>query len=239
KFSFSAASTSACSPFRPFGNFAASSRSLLLHSSCSLFPSWEMEDMAGVVRSAVLGMTVVMVMVGSSQAHDFYVGGRDGWVQQPRESYMQWAERNRFQVNDSLVFRYRPRDDSVLVVSMQDFDACDTTRPIRKFDNGDTIFQFDRSGPFFFISGVPGRCQAGQKLEVVVMSSRRRPPVPPPPTAAPSPPGTAPSPNQPGATVEMPPGPAPSTEPSGSSADASSRAVALFMGLIGGAFLLW
>jgi hypothetical protein len=34
--------------------------------------------------------------------NSFYVGGNDGWVINPSESYNHWAERNRFQVNDSL-----------------------------------------------------------------------------------------------------------------------------------------
>lgn len=41
-------------------------------------------------------------MVSSSEAYVFYAGGRDGWVVDPAESYNHWAERNRFQVNDTI-----------------------------------------------------------------------------------------------------------------------------------------
>ncbi|MQM09726.1 hypothetical protein Taro_042606 [Colocasia esculenta] len=133
---------------------------------------------------------VVTVMMGSSHAYDFYVGGRQGWVQSPSESYDAWAGRNRFQVNDRLVFRYKKGEDSVLVVTEPAYRACDTSNPIRRLDGGDSVFQFDRSGPFYFISGVPKRCQAGQKLVVVVLSprgGRPRPAAPPLPASAPSP----------------------------------------------------
>ena len=42
-------------------------------------------------------------LFSSSVAYNsFDVGGKDGWVINPSESYNHWAERNRFQVNDSL-----------------------------------------------------------------------------------------------------------------------------------------
>lgn len=37
-----------------------------------------------------------------SQAYTFYVGGKDGWVLNPSESYDIWANRNKFRVNDVL-----------------------------------------------------------------------------------------------------------------------------------------
>lgn len=41
-------------------------------------------------------------LLGSSEAYQFHVGGRDGWVLNPSENYTLWAHRNRFQVNDTL-----------------------------------------------------------------------------------------------------------------------------------------
>ncbi|XP_064975001.1 early nodulin-like protein 18 [Musa acuminata AAA Group] len=88
-----------------------------------------------------------------------------------------------------LVFRYKKGEDSVLVVSKQDYDACDVSKPIQKLDGGDSVFKFDRSGPFYFISGTPGNCQRGQKLVVVVvMAVRHCPPISSPPSLPLSPP---------------------------------------------------
>ncbi|KAG6535199.1 hypothetical protein ZIOFF_000161 [Zingiber officinale] len=143
-------------------------------------------------------LLLAVALVDSARGCVFYAGGKYGWVLNPSESYGHWAERNRFQVNDSIVFKYKKGEDSVLVVAEQDFDSCDVSNPIRKLDGGDSRFVFERSGPFFFVSGAPGRCERGQKLAVVVMAVRRPrwPPVSAspvlPPTPASSPPRWAP-----------------------------------------------
>ncbi|PIN00538.1 hypothetical protein CDL12_26955 [Handroanthus impetiginosus] len=133
----------------------------------------------------------------SSYAYQFSVGGRGEWVVNPSENYNQWAERMRFQVNDTLLFKYKKGSDSVLVVNKDDYDKCNTTNPILKLDNGNSVFKFDRSGPFYFISGYKQNCDQGQKLTIVVLAERNCPTLPPPTpslTAAPSPAGGAPTP---------------------------------------------
>jgi len=54
-------------------------------------------------------MIPMLLLVGSSssprfqaEARQFEVGGRDGWVVKPSEDYNHWAQRSRFQVNDTL-----------------------------------------------------------------------------------------------------------------------------------------
>uniref|UniRef100_A0A0A0KZL9 Phytocyanin domain-containing protein n=1 Tax=Cucumis sativus TaxID=3659 RepID=A0A0A0KZL9_CUCSA len=105
-----------------------------------------------------------------SQAYTFYVGGKDGWVLNPSESYDNWANRNRFRVNDVLVFNYARGSDSVAVVGKEDYDKCDLNNPIVKLEDGNSKFKFDRSGAFYFASGKQGMCENGQKLAVVVIS---------------------------------------------------------------------
>ncbi|KAL5227856.1 hypothetical protein ABZP36_016121 [Zizania latifolia] len=121
-----------------------------------------------------LGLAAV---VSSSEAYVFYAGGRDGWVVDPAESYNHWAERNRFQVNDTIVFMHDDEvSSSVLQVTEPDFDACSTSNPVRQLENdvaaGRSVFRFDRSGHFFFVSGDDDRCQKGQKLYIIVMAVR-------------------------------------------------------------------
>lgn len=55
-------------------------------------------------RSLFVGFVGVMAlaMVCSCEARKFYVGGKDGWGLNPSENFNHWAERNRFQVNDTL-----------------------------------------------------------------------------------------------------------------------------------------
>uniref|UniRef100_A0A0D3EKT2 Phytocyanin domain-containing protein n=1 Tax=Oryza barthii TaxID=65489 RepID=A0A0D3EKT2_9ORYZ len=161
---------------------------------------------AGVAATAAAVAAAVVVLAAASccEARDFYVGGRDGWTTNPAEPYNRWAERNRFQVNDRLVFRYN-KEDSVVVVSQGHYDGCNATDPLLRDAGGDSTFVFDSSGPFFFISGDPARCQAGERLIVVVLAVRGNAtatpttPSPPPPPTVPAAPTPRPSPPPPAA----------------------------------------
>lgn len=42
------------------------------------------------------------LVVSTSQAFKFFVGGKDGWTLNPSENYNQWAGRNRFQISDTI-----------------------------------------------------------------------------------------------------------------------------------------
>ncbi|XP_065010229.1 early nodulin-like protein 3 [Musa acuminata AAA Group] len=171
-----------------------------------------MEASKGFVGWLLLAEVLLGLLVDSTGAYVFYAGGRDGWVLHPSESYHDWAGRNRFQVNDTIVFRYKKGSDSVLVVTKQDYDACDVSKPIQKLDGGDSVFKIDRSGPFYFISGAPGKCSQGQKLVVVVMAVRQPPSEPSVPSPA-SPPHIPPSPTPAASPSPSASSPKPSTRP--------------------------
>ncbi|CAL0322056.1 unnamed protein product [Lupinus luteus] len=84
-----------------------------------------------------------------------------------------------FKVGDHLVFEYQ--NDSVLSVEKTDYINCNASNPITAFDNGKSIMNLDRPGPFYFISGTEHHCSNGQKLLVEVMSQH------PIPKSSPSP----------------------------------------------------
>ncbi|THU49982.1 hypothetical protein C4D60_Mb06t15290 [Musa balbisiana] len=67
-------------------------------------------------------------------------------------------------------------------------------------------FYFNRSGPFYFISGAAGHCAHGQKLIVVVLATRN--PIPSPP------PAPAERPYWPPPTPSLSPYPSPASAPS-------------------------
>eukprot|EP01018_Ginkgo_biloba_P010157 Gb_03778 [translate_table: standard] len=127
---------------------------------------------------AVCFVLALQSMCMKAQGNEFKVGGGGGWrvpTGSETETYNKWAERNRFQVGDTLLFKYKPNGDSVLQVSPQDYNTCNTSKPIASFnDDGNTEFKFPNSGPFYFISGASGNCEKGQKLVVVVMYPRGR-----------------------------------------------------------------
>ncbi|XP_059662662.1 early nodulin-like protein 3 [Cornus florida] len=157
-------------------------------------------------RFLCLFLIIFTGLICTSNAYRFIVGGGDGWVLSPFENYNHWAQRNRFQVNDTLFFKYKNGSDSVLVVKKDDYDKCNTEKPIMKMDDGDSVFKFDRSGPFFFISGNKDNCQKGQKLIVVVLAVRNHHKSPPAPVG--QTPASSPSP------TKSSPSPAPATTPS-------------------------
>lgn len=127
----------------------------------------------------VLACLVVSVSTGS--AFVFKAGGTGEW-RIPNESnasgngngssYNRWAEHTRFRVGDAVAFSYQPGNDSVLLVNKKSYDACDVSSPTDTFADGNTVFTFTRSGPFYFISGNKDNCNRNEKLVVVVMAER-------------------------------------------------------------------
>ncbi|CAN8230192.1 unnamed protein product [Cochlearia groenlandica] len=121
-------------------------------------------------------LVIVMLMslvftIELSNGYKFYVGGRDGWVLKPSEDYSHWSNLNRFQVNDTLYFKYTKGKDSVLEVNEEEYKTCNnTTHPITSLSEGDSVFVLSRSGPFFFVSGNSQNCLKGQNLAIKVMS---------------------------------------------------------------------
>ncbi|MED6216079.1 hypothetical protein PIB30_004105 [Stylosanthes scabra] len=82
--------------------------------------------------------------------------------------------------------------------------------------DGDSTFQFNNSGPFFFISGNTQNCKNGQRLHIIVMAVRHHNPLPPSTPVVPS--SEAPSlpPQQNDPSNFSSPVPTPSNEPSSS-----------------------
>ncbi|KAL5544680.1 hypothetical protein UlMin_008464 [Ulmus minor] len=111
----------------------------------------------------------------------FNVGGKDGW-QTPKskndQQFNQWASNNRFIVGDTVRFKYEK--DSVLVVTEEEYNKCHSLHPIFFSNNGNTTFNFDRPGLFYFISGLSGHCERGQKMIIKVLEPLSPPPSPPP-----------------------------------------------------------
>uniref|UniRef100_A0A0D9VCI2 Phytocyanin domain-containing protein n=1 Tax=Leersia perrieri TaxID=77586 RepID=A0A0D9VCI2_9ORYZ len=121
-----------------------------------------------------LGLACFALVIAMAGATQFNVGGANGWSVPGAnaESYNDWAEKTRFQVGDKLVFVYPKDKDSVLLVEPADYNACNTSSYVKRFADGNTVFDLDRSGAFFFISGVDANCLANEKLIVMVLAAR-------------------------------------------------------------------
>ncbi|ONI19162.1 hypothetical protein PRUPE_3G262600 [Prunus persica] len=56
-----------------------------------------------------------------------------------------------------------------MVVTKADYEKCHSAHPIFFSNNGVTVFTLDRPGLFYFISGVSGHCERGQKMIIKVL----------------------------------------------------------------------
>ncbi|XP_066377985.1 early nodulin-like protein 18 [Miscanthus floridulus] len=196
--------------------------------------------MAARPTALLVLVCAVAALAASAGATQFRVGGQSGWSVPGAgsESYNTWAGRLRFQIGDQLLFVYPKETDSVLLVDAAAYNACNTSSYVARFDDGSTVFTFDRSGPFFFVSGNEANCRANEKLVVVVLADRsgtRTPPAAPPTSSSPpaAAPATSPSSSPPsGAAAPVPvpaatptsppsPAPAPTTNPSSPPAPAA------------------
>ncbi|KAK9066614.1 hypothetical protein SSX86_013940 [Deinandra increscens subsp. villosa] len=123
--------------------------------------------------TTILIITFVFFTIFKLQsAHEFKVGGDEGWViptSNDTDHYDEWATRNRFSINDTLRFEYKK--DSVLVVTKEEHEKCKSTHPLFFADNGDTTFELNRSGFFYFISGSSGHCERGLKMIIKVLEA--------------------------------------------------------------------
>ncbi|KAG5229923.1 early nodulin protein [Salix suchowensis] len=129
---------------------------------------------------------------------EFLVGGEDGWTIPKKDSqmYIEWASKNRFKVDDTVQFKYNK--DSVLVVTEEEYQKCRSAHPLFFSNDGDSVFKLDRPGLFYFISGVAGHCERGQKMIIKVLELE----TPPPPANATTPPY---QPNEENGAIQMPP----------------------------------
>ncbi|CAL9772708.1 unnamed protein product [Musa acuminata subsp. burmannicoides] len=125
--------------------------------------------------SSLICLTLLLVSFTISEARDFLVGGDDqAWRVPPttNDSLNRWAEKNRFQVGDSLVWKYDAAKDSVLQVTREAYLSCNRSSPVAEHRDGTAVVELHRSGAYYFISGAEGACEQGEKLIVVVMSER-------------------------------------------------------------------
>ncbi|KAG7590901.1 Cupredoxin [Arabidopsis suecica] len=124
-------------------------------------------------NNLMIMLCICALVVASMEAEGprvFKVGDEFGWrvpLQNDSALYSHWASSNRFHIGDSLSFVYDK--DSVMEVDKWGFYHCNGSDPITAFDNGNSTFDLDRPGLFYFISGSNQHCTSGQRLIVEVM----------------------------------------------------------------------
>ncbi|XP_003602323.3 early nodulin-like protein 2 [Medicago truncatula] len=122
----------------------------------------------------LLLVSLVILNTSLSSGYTSRVDGKEGWPVKPSSGYNVLTSGIKLLIHDNIYFKYNKEIDSVLVVNKQDHDSCNTKNPIYKMEGGDSAFQLDKSGPFYFISGNVENCQKGRKLNVVAWFPHRR-----------------------------------------------------------------
>ncbi|XP_021761216.1 mavicyanin-like [Chenopodium quinoa] len=123
-------------------------------------------------KLSLIFLCIFSLLIFHGVCTEFEVGESltKGWEVPPLKRpqvYNDWAQKNRFKVNDTLHFKYKK--DSVMVVSDAEYSKCGSSQPLFFANTGDTTFVLDRPGLFYFLSGVAGHCQRGQKMIIKVL----------------------------------------------------------------------
>lgn len=81
-------------------------------------------------------------------------------------------------VNINPAFEYNSLFHSVLEVSREDYESCNTQSPMKSYTTGKDSITLESSDPRYFICGAPGHCQMGMKLEISTNGAGNSPNVP-------------------------------------------------------------
>ncbi|XP_010522107.1 PREDICTED: mavicyanin [Tarenaya hassleriana] len=132
-----------------------------------------------ITRKTMLGFLLVTAMLlGGAIGAVHKVGDSKGWTTIGGVDYAKWASSKTFQAGDALDFQYNKDYHDVTEVTLQDFQSCNVSSPaMAVYKTGSDMVNLTREGHYYFICGVPGHCQVGQKLEILVQPSGSLPPV--------------------------------------------------------------
>ncbi|XP_060673628.1 mavicyanin-like [Ziziphus jujuba] len=118
------------------------------------------------------------------------VGDSSGWTN-ANVNYETWASSRTFAVGDTLLFTYGS-NHKVDIVNESDYTACNTSKALSTYDDGNTTIPLTVVGPMYFLCPIANHCSEGQKLAINVVAPNTTTPVtpspPPPPSTTATPP---------------------------------------------------
>ncbi|XWS13617.1 hypothetical protein CRYUN_Cryun36dG0053200 [Craigia yunnanensis] len=137
-----------------------------------------------VVAQALL--VVMAALLQLSHAAVYKVGDSGGWTIIGNIDYKQWAATKTFQVGDIILFEYNAQFHNVMRITHPMYKTCNASAPLDTYTTGNDSINITTKGHHYFLCGVPGHCQAGQKVDINVLRTSETAP-----TTAPS--GLSPS----------------------------------------------
>ncbi|KAI9093615.1 hypothetical protein K1719_027064 [Acacia pycnantha] len=126
-----------------------------------------------------------------SVATDFIVGDEKGWTL--GFDYQTWAANKVFRVGDKLIFKYATGVHNVFKVNGTDFINCTVPAESQGLTTGEDVIVLETAGRKWYLCGVGGHCQSGQKLFINVLPSEIESPSGPISAPAPAPWSSSPS----------------------------------------------
>ncbi|XP_016504782.1 mavicyanin-like [Nicotiana tabacum] len=129
----------------------------------------------GFTKRTIMLLCFIMAAnsVELSTAAVYEVGDSKGWIV-GNVDYNDWASSKNFQVNDILKFNYNNKYHNVMQVSSQEYYSCTVASPIATLNTGKDSFTLSAPGDYYYLCGVPGHCQIGQKVHIQVSGSQAK-----------------------------------------------------------------
>ncbi|KAH7686674.1 Cupredoxins domain-containing protein [Dioscorea alata] len=173
------------------------------------------------VFSWSVAMLLVAMVAGAAASTKHVVGNSTGWTIPPNATfYSDWAASQKIFVGDSLVFNFQTGTHNVIEVAKSDYDACTSKNKIGSAINtGPATVTISSAGQHFYICGVTGHCNAGQKLAITVTGSSTTAQAPAQAPGGPAPAGSTP-------TTTPPPSPESASGPSATKGSSSATSLA-------------
>ncbi|KAJ0046887.1 hypothetical protein Pint_04127 [Pistacia integerrima] len=120
---------------------------------------------------------LMTTLFGVSLGAVYKVGDSAGWTAMGSVDYKKWASTKNFHVGDEIVFDYNNKFHNVKEVTHQDFQSCNAASPMATYTTGSDSITLKNHGDHYFLCGVPGHCEAGQKVDIMVTPVSLRPSV--------------------------------------------------------------
>ncbi|XP_050216037.1 mavicyanin [Mercurialis annua] len=132
-------------------------------------------------------MVTVMALVEAIDGSVHMVGDSAGWTSiNAVVDYKQWSATKTFKVGDIIVFKYNNQFHNVMRVTHAMYKTCNVSAPLATYTTGNDSITIKTRGHHFFFCGVPGHCQAGQKLDINVPRIDQQPSPTPSASASPT-----------------------------------------------------
>ncbi|XP_058206879.1 cucumber peeling cupredoxin-like [Rhododendron vialii] len=126
-------------------------------------------------RFGVIGCLAVIAAVVMGAAADTYTVGDDlGWTVPPGGpiAYSVWADKETFEVGDTLVFNWTGTHNVARVSTKAEFDNCTANNVIGTIQTASPAnFTLDTNVTHYFICTIESHCYLGQKVEITFGNS--------------------------------------------------------------------